>query len=207
MTLFTNSPAAFYDFLSLLHSCLVLDVLCKLENLCQQGCILHLHRGMNYHCLRKHLLRLFLSRWSRNYLWRLPVPSPTVVNARLINLRNAHTRRGSYSYNVQDARIGTSFFKRTHHSSTKTTRIILPLGTWLQTILVGSKRARRTASCALLRTCWKQKGRRYEKVGWILMERWNIFLSEDSEEGELYKKHQISVVILSIMDIVLGWQT
>ena len=36
------------------------------------------------------------------------------------------------------------------------------------------------------------------------MERWNIFLSEDSEEGELYKKHQISVVILSIMDIVPG---
>ena len=56
MTLFTNSPAAFYDFLSLLHSCLVLDVRCKLETLCQQGCILHLHRGMNYQCLRNHHL-------------------------------------------------------------------------------------------------------------------------------------------------------
>ena len=93
---------------------------------------------------------LFLSRWSRNYFWPLPVPSPTMANARLINLRNAHTGRGSYSYNVLDARIGVLFFKKTRHSSTQTTRIILPLGTWLQTILASSTRARRTASCALL---------------------------------------------------------
>ena len=102
---------AFYDLLSLHRSCLILDVPCKLENPCQQSWILHLHRGMNPHCLRKHHhLRHFLSRWSRNYLWRLPVPSPTVANARLINLRSVHTRRGSYSYNVRDARIGMLFF-------------------------------------------------------------------------------------------------
>ena len=29
-----------------------------------------------------------------------------MVNARPINLQNVHTKRGSYSYNAQDARIG-----------------------------------------------------------------------------------------------------
>ena len=43
-----------------------------------------------------------------------------MVNARLINLQNAHTRRESYSYNVQDARIGMLFSKNIP-PTTKTT--------------------------------------------------------------------------------------
>ena len=71
----------------------------------------HLHREMNHHCLLRthHHLRFFLNRWSRSYLWCLPVQSLTVVNARLISLQNEHTGRVSYSYNVQDARIGMYF--------------------------------------------------------------------------------------------------
>ena len=42
--------------------------------------LVHLHWEMNHH------LRLFLNRWSRSCLWRLPVQSLTVVNARLIDL-------------------------------------------------------------------------------------------------------------------------